>query len=149
MRNKVFVLGALLLVAALSTQCSKSKSDKEMDLLQEYLIENDITTEPTSSGIYYIETLIGTGPEASGGDQCEVKYKGTFLDGEEFDSGVHTFPLGYGRVISGWDEGINYMREGGKATLIIPSTMAYGEYGQNSIPGYTTLIFEVELLSIL
>ena len=149
MRNKFFVLGALLLVAIISTQCSKSKADKEMDLLQEYLIENDITTEPTSSGIYYIETLKGSGPEASGGDQCEVKYKGMFLDGEEFDSGVFTFQLGYGQVIRGWDEGINYMREGGKAILIIPSTMAYGVSGSRSIPGYTTLIFEVEILSIL
>ena len=149
MRNRILSISALLFVALISTQCSQNKLDTELELLQEYLIENDITTEPTSSGIYYIETLKGTGPDANGGDRVEVKYKGTFLDGEEFDSGTFPFSLGYGQVIRGWDEGINYMQEGGKAILIIPSSMAYGSNGRDGIPPYTTLIFEVELLNIL
>lgn len=128
--------------------CEKNKADEEMALLDSYLLENDITTLPTSSGIYYIETLKGSGPDASGGDRVEVKYKGTFLDGEVFDSGIHPFTLGIGQVIPGWDEGINYMREGGKAILIIPSNMAYGAYDRGGIPAYSTLIFEVELLEI-
>lgn len=141
----IIILGLSFIVLS----CEKSKADKELALLNEYLIENDIDASPTSSGIYYIETLLGTGPEVNGGDQVKVKYKGTFLDGEEFDSGVITIFVGVGQVIEGWDEGINYMREGGKATLIIPSSMAYKEYGQNDIPGYTTLIFEVEVMEIL
>ena len=132
-----------------SQSCEKSKLDNEMELLDAYLLEQNITTKPTASGIYYIETLKGTGPDASGGDRVKVKYTGKFLDGEVFDSGTFTFLLGYGYVIPGWDEGINYMQVGGKATLIIPSTMAYGSDGSGPIPGYTTLIFDVELIDIL
>jgi len=130
--------------------CSKnSPYEDEMAALNDYLIANNISQEPTYSGLYYIETERGSGPDAEGGDRVRVKYKGTFLDGSVFDSGTFIFTLGYGEVIRGWDEGINYMKEGGKAILIIPSDLAYGASGQGSIKGYTTLRFEVELLNIL
>lgn len=148
MKNAIYIL-PLLSLFVLTNSCSKNKSEEERVLLEAYLVENYITTDATSSGIYYIETLKGTGPDANGGDNVEVRYKGTFIDGEEFDSGIHSFLLGYGRVIPGWDEGIKYMKEGGKAILVIPSGMAYGSSGRDGIPGYSTLIFEVELLSIL
>lgn len=144
-KYSALLLGFLILVMS----CEKSKADKEMDLLNTYLLDNSIDVEPTSSGIYYIETLKGSGPEVKGGNEVRVKYTGTFIDGEEFDSGIFPFFVGYGQVIRGWDEGVNYMREGGKATLIIPSSMAYGPLGRNEIPPYTTLIFMVEVLEIL
>lgn len=149
MMRKARLFTILLGLSLVILGCEKSKADKEMEELDAYLLENNITEQPTTSGIYYIETLKGSGPDAKGGDRVEVKYKGTFLDGEVFDSGTHTFFLGGGKVIRGWDEGINYMKEGGKAILIIPSGMAYGPYGQGDIPGYSTLIFEVELTNIL
>ncbi len=76
-----------------------------------------------------------------------------FLDGEKFDSSYDRgepfeFTLGAGQVIKGWDEGISYMKEGGKATLIMPSSLAYGAYGAGIIPPYTSLIFEVELIDV-
>ncbi len=122
--------------------------DKEKAEIMAYIEENGITTEPTYSGLYYIETKKGSGASADGGDRVSVKYKGTFLDGEEFDSGEYEFVLGTGRVIRGWDEGISYMNEGGKATLLIPSTLAYGPNGSRSIDGYTPLLFEVEVVDI-
>lgn len=146
--KKLFVL-SLLLTPLLFSSCEKSKLDKEMEELEQYLLENGITTEPTSSGIYFILIEEGNGPEADGGDQVKVQYTGTFLSGEEFDSGIFTFRLGIGMVIPGWDEGINYMRVGDKARLIIPSQMAYGPDGYMDIPGYATLVFDVELLDIL
>ena len=149
MIRKIGFFSILLGLSLVFLSCEKNKADEEMDLLEAYLLENNITTEPTSSGMYYIETLKGSGPDANGGDRVEVKYKGTFIDGEVFDSGIFPFTLGIGMVIPGWDEGIKYMNEGGKAILIIPSNMAYGPSGRGSIPGYSTLIFEVELLSIL
>lgn len=149
MMRKAKLFAILLGLSLVILGCEKSKADKEMEELDAYLLENDITIAPTASGIYYIETLKGSGPDAEGGDRVEVKYKGAFLDGEVFDSGTFPFTLGIGQVIPGWDEGINYMNEGGKAILIIPSSMAYGPSGRGSIPGYSTLIFEVELINIL
>ncbi len=144
----VKLLVILLGLSLVLMSCEKSKADKEMEQLDAYLLENNITVEPTSSGMYYIEKLKGSGSDVKGGDNVTVRYKGTFLDGEIFDSGDYTFPLGYGRVIKGWDEGINYMNVGGKAILIIPSNMAYGSSDYNGIPAYSTLVFEVELLKI-
>lgn len=146
--KKIFyaLLPAVLLLA---NACEKESAyDKEQREIKEYIEENNITVEPTYSGLYYIETKAGTGASADGGDKVRVKYKGTFLDGEEFDSGVFTFTLGIGSVIQGWDEGISYMNEGGKAVLLIPSKLGYGSYGSGSIPGYTPLLFDVELMDV-
>lgn len=147
--KQLFWLVLLFVLLPVLSACEKSRIEKETELLQKYLVENNIEAEPTSSGIYYIEVLKGSGPSPKGGDQVTVKYKGYFVDGEVFNEGEFTFPLGYGYVIAGWDEGIRYMNEGGKALLIIPSQMGYGAEGRDDIPGYTTLIFEVELISIL
>ncbi len=146
-RHSTVVL--ILFTALVFVQCSKtSKWNQELADIATYLEENNITVQPTYSGLYYVETLKGSGPIAKGGDEVSVKYQGVFLDGSEFDSGTHDFTLGMGRVIKGWDEGIKYMHEGGKATLIIPSNLAYGPDDVRGIPGYSTLVFYVELLDI-
>ena len=148
-RVKLFVALFLVFGAVFIGACDKETDlEKENAAIQAYLEENNITTEPQYSGLYYIETVAGTGASADGGDRVRVKYTGTFLDGEEFDSGIYTFTLGTGGVIRGWDEGISYMNEGGKAILLIPSDLAYGVYGHNSIPGYTPLLFDVELMDV-
>lgn len=109
-----------------------------------------ITTE---SGLQYEDTQVGTGDEAKSGMTVSVHYTGTLENGTEFDSsrarGPFEFPLGGGMVIKGWDEGVAGMRVGGKRTLVIPSTLAYGPMGiPGVIPGGATLKFEVELLGI-
>jgi FKBP-type peptidyl-prolyl cis-trans isomerase len=118
-----------------------------------YLTANNITVEPTKSGLYYVETLAGTGDLPVEGDTVLVNYTGKFLDGSVFDSSDEGDPLefilGIGQVISGWDEGVSYMKKGGKATLIIPSDLAYGANGYYPvISGYSTLVFDVELVDI-
>lgn len=101
-----------------------------------------------------IEDLIeGTGVEAVSGKNVTVHYTGTFEDGRVFDSsrnrGPFSFPLGAGRVIKGWDMGVQGMKVGGKRKLTIPSELAYGSRGApGAIPPDTTLLFEVELLSV-
>jgi peptidylprolyl isomerase len=108
----------------------------------------------TKSGLEYVETQAGTGSQAKAGDLVRVHYTGKFLDGKVFDSSVSRgepleFPLGKGRVIKGWDEGIALMNVGGKATLTIPPQLAYGESGAGGvIPPNATLIFDVELVGI-
>jgi FKBP-type peptidyl-prolyl cis-trans isomerase len=108
----------------------------------------------TKSGLKYQDLKVGEGPEAEKGDLVTVHYTGTLTDGKKFDSSVDrsqpfTFPLGAGKVIKGWDEGVAGMKVGGKRKLIIPYELAYGEDGRPPvIPAKATLIFEVEMLKI-
>jgi FKBP-type peptidyl-prolyl cis-trans isomerase len=127
---------------------------EEMEILDKYLEDNNITEEPTESGLIFISTEKGNGKKAQKGETVIVHYTGYLLDGTKFDSSVDRgqpfeFPLGAGRVIPGWDEGIAMLNVGGKATLIIPSSIAYGPRGAGGmIPAYATLKFDVELLGI-
>jgi FKBP-type peptidyl-prolyl cis-trans isomerase len=105
----------------------------------------------TASGLEYIEVEAGTGAQAEAGKTVSVHYTGKFQDGKVFDSSVArgepiTFPLGAGRVIKGWDEGIALMKVGGKAQLIVPPELAYGERGAGGvIPPNATLVFDWNL----
>lgn len=106
----------------------------------------------TSSGLWYIMRNPGTDPKPTPGQTVSVLYRGTFGDGREFDKNINhekpfEFPLGQGRVIKGWDEGIALLGKGGFARFIIPSKLAYGKTGFASVIGpNTTLIFDVQLL---
>lgn len=105
----------------------------------------------TPSGLIYIETAAGSGDQPTASDTVKVHYKGTLIDGTEFDSSYKrnepaTFPLG--GVIKCWTEGVAKMKTGGKAKLICPPEIAYGEMGRPSIPPNATLTFEVELLEV-
>jgi len=95
----------------------------------------------------------GEGQEVKEGDSIIVHYTGWLEDGTKFDSSKDRdmpfeLKIGCGYVIRGWDEGIVGMKAGGKRRLIIPHELGYGKYGTNGIPGFATLIFEVELLKI-
>jgi FKBP-type peptidyl-prolyl cis-trans isomerase len=108
----------------------------------------------TASGLEYIEVEAGSGTQAEAGKTVSVHYTGKFQDGGVFDSSIPrgepiTFKLGAGNVIKGWDEGIALMKVGGKAQLIIPPALAYGERGAGGvIPPNATLVFDVELVSV-
>jgi len=111
-------------------------------------------TVTTSSGLQYVELAVGTGAVAKTGQNVSVHYTGWLENGNKFDSSVDrgqpfSFPLGAGRVIKGWDEGVQGMQIGGKRKLIIPSHLGYGARGAGgAIPPNATLIFEVELLGV-
>ncbi len=115
-------------------------------------------TITTASGLSYIDTELGTGAAAKAGQKAVVHYTGWLYQngakGNKFDSSVDrgqpfTFPLGGGRVIRGWDEGVAGMRPGGKRTLIIPPNLGYGAAGAGGvIPPNATLLFEVELIQV-
>ncbi len=112
----------------------------------------------TPSGLRYTETAPGTGAEPKTGQTVSVNYTGWLYEngkkGAKFDSSFDRnepikFPLGQGRVIKGWDEGLATMHVGGKRTLIIPPDLAYGNRGAGGvIPPGATLMFDVELVAV-
>jgi peptidylprolyl isomerase len=112
----------------------------------------------TSSGLQIIDTKVGTGASPKQGQTAVVHYTGWLYEngakGEKFDSSVDRgqpfeFPVGQGRVIKGWDEGVASMKIGGKRTLIVPPLLGYGQRGAGgAIPPNATLMFDVELLGV-
>jgi peptidylprolyl isomerase len=112
----------------------------------------------TASGLQYEDTTPGTGAAAVAGKTCTMHYTGWLwtngAKGKKFDSSLDhgspfAFPLGGGRVIAGWDEGVAGMKIGGKRTLLIPPDLGYGARGAGGvIPPNATLLFEVELLGL-
>jgi peptidylprolyl isomerase len=108
----------------------------------------------TATGLGYVEIVEGAGPMPKTGETVSVHYTGWLKSGKKFDSSHDRgqpleFPIGKGRVIKGWDEGVGSMKVGGKRKLVIPAHLGYGAQGAGSvIPPGATLIFEVELLAI-
>ncbi|MCC6140725.1 MAG: FKBP-type peptidyl-prolyl cis-trans isomerase [Nitrospira sp.] len=108
----------------------------------------------TSSGLQYIDQVVGTGDTATAGQTASVHYTGWLTNGTKFDSSVDrgqpfSFRLGVGQVIKGWDEGVQGMKVGGKRKLTIPSNLGYGARGAGGlIPPHATLVFDVELLGV-
>ena len=108
--------------------------------------------EEQPSGLKWQEIQVGTGPLAVD-KTASVHYTGWLEDGTKFDSSLDRgrpfdFPVGGGRVIKGWDEGVATMKVGGKRRLIIPTSLGYGDRGVGPIPGGATLIFDVELVGV-
>jgi FKBP-type peptidyl-prolyl cis-trans isomerase len=158
----------LILVLSVLPSCLKDDDgwEKEQKLLKQYLTANNITVEPTASGLYYIEEVEGTGAAVELGDYLIIEYTARLLTGLIFDStdsltavqngfyiqgklyGPLKFKLSYVSII-GVKEGLTYMKEGGKARLIIPSDIGFGPYSYGNIPAYSTLIYDIELLEVI
>ena len=134
-------------LAAKKTAEMKEAGDK---FLAENLKNENVKSTP--SGLQYVVEKEGEGAQPTAEDEVTVHYTGKLLDGTVFDSSVNrgepaTFPLN--RVIPGWTEGVQLMKEGAKYTFFIPSDLAYGPQGvQGVIPPHSTLIFEVELRKV-
>ncbi len=143
------------------TEAAAAKQ-KDIDdkLLQDYFAKNNIKATKTASGLYYTISKQGTGVVAKPGQKVSVNYTGKTMDGKPFDSNVDPafqhvqpfeFNVGQGMVIKGWDEGFSILKKGTKATLYIPSPLAYGANSPDPsrIPVNGILIFDVELLDVI
>lgn len=141
--------------------------DKE--IIDNYLAENNINAQQTESGLRYVITEEGNGPKPEQGQMVNVHYAGRLIEGTYFDTSIESvareqglynenrpggyvplsFPIGQGRVIKGWDEGISLLNAGSKATLYIPSTLGYGSRGSGPvIKPNSILVFDVELVKL-
>ncbi|MFT4545958.1 MAG: peptidylprolyl isomerase [Bacteroidia bacterium] len=140
------VFGWMLMVA---TKCNDKAVTEAGEKVKE--VTNDTIT--TASGLQYIIWKKGDGAQPENGDKVSVHYAGRLLDGSPFDDSYKRgkpfeFPLGGGRVIKGWDEGIAFLNVGDSATLIIPSELGYGSADRPTIPANSTLIFDVQLMDV-
>lgn len=145
----------------------KEQTEKDVKIIEDYLAENNLDATKTDSGLFYIIEKEGNGPEVEQGDNVLVNYTGYVLDGRVFDTSVEEVArengkltegrpyepievqVGMGSVIPGWDEGLQHMKEGSKAKLLIPSTLAYGERQvSEEIEANSVLIFDVEVTEV-
>ncbi len=127
----------------------------EQDSINTYILKNNIKQKPTESGLYYIEIKKGNGDKVDTGKTITMNYTGKLLNGQIFDSSLGEgrkpmeFVLQEDMMIKGFTEGLLKMRKNGKATLIIPSNLAYGAGNpQSPIPPYSPIVFEVEILDV-
>ena len=152
-RYRVIALLTVLLIGFTMSSSANATTPEENKLAGEAFLAENSTKDgviTTASGLQYQVLTEGEGPSPSASTSVTVHYKGTTLDGKEFDSSYSrntpaTFPLN--RVIAGWTEGLQLMNTGAKYRFFIPSDLAYGQRGAGGdIPPNATLIFEVELL---
>lgn len=139
----------------------------EPEKIATFLKEKGFRNKPTKSGLYYIETRAGKGKNVQPGNSVTVQYVARLTDGkiietslkeEAIKNGIFdslfeytpfTFVMGDKSTVAGWEEGISYMRTGGKAILVVPSSLAYGEMGlEELIPPYSPVVYEIEVLEI-
>ncbi len=137
----------LLAVSMLFLSCSGDDEEPSTQLtVEQYVEQNNLTTQVTPSGLHYIIKEQGTAPNPEPTSTITINYEGYFLTGGTFDSGNNvTFPLP--NLIAGWKEGIRLIGTGGSITLLIPSQLAYGPSGRGSIPPNAALGFEIDLIS--
>ena len=167
MKRVNFVFKSIVLVlflAGLVSSCMKSEdpssgntAETEATLFKSWKTQmksKNLAYDSTATKIFYIidKSKVGTGANVTAGNTVTVKYTGTFMDGAIFDSSesfsyVHK-PTTGSRMIPGWEEGIELLNKGAKATFLIPSALAYGSYGYYPIPPYSPLFFIIEVVDI-
>jgi FKBP-type peptidyl-prolyl cis-trans isomerase len=161
------LLGIMILsVSSCMKDDSEEKKAEEKKLLEEYILSNYSTVTPTESGLYYIETLAGTGDSVKLGEWMEIKYTGRLVARNDVmmtsdlqvakDNNIYTPGIYYGlsRQVQGYwyeglNEGISMMKEGGKARIIFSSDLGQGGYESSSIPAYSSMIFDIELVKVI
>jgi len=149
------------------TVMDKAQTD-EPGKIKKYIADNKLNVTKTDSGLYYVVTKAGSGIKPVPGDTVEVNYTLKLVSGKAIETSVKSdavkyklpmnpmnpykpirFAIGTKGMIKGWDEGMQLLNTGSKATLILPSSLAYGEHGSQQIQPYTPLVFDVELVNVI
>ncbi len=167
--RKYIVFLALTIIAGIFSSCEDNNlgklRERELDLLDKYIKSNNITVKPTNTGLYYIELEKGTGDTIKAGDRVDVLYRTwiimadslTLVDQNIDAQGRFYEPLRFQvtpqgtstSVVDGLNEGVKFMQRGTKAKMIVPSQIGYGQNGNQGIPGFSTLVFEVKIHKII
>lgn len=157
MNSKNILLPGLLIVL-ITASCLKTTSDEEYRneerlKIQTFLTANDsISFQGKESGLYYAEVVPGTGISPALNDTAFVFYSMKMINGIVIetmqDNDTMIFSVGQDHVLAGLDEGVTYMKEGGKSMLVLPSGLAFGTQGYLGIPGYSPILMDVELIKV-
>ena len=150
-----------------SNQMLEAMRQSEPARIAEFLAAGQLKATPRPSGLYYIETRHGHGKKVENGSEVTLNYVARLITGkiietsireEAIKSGIFdslfeytpfTFIMGDKSTVAGWEEGISYMRKGGKAVLVVPSSLAYGEEGlEDLVPPYSPVVYEIEILDV-
>src|SRR6266568_5041695 len=152
MKRVPWLLAAIAAITLAAPRASADEKEKAGDK------EGQSKMQKSATGLQYEDVKVGTGAQPKTGQTCVMHYTGWLWEsgakGKKFDSSLDRnrpfeFPLGQGRVIKGWDEGVATMKVGGKRNLLIPPQLGYGPRGAGKvIPPNATLLFEVELLGV-
>lgn len=122
--------------------------ENEAEIVQ-YITDNNLDATASGTGLYYVIEEEGTGVQPEADSNVTVVYKGYFTNGSVFDESDELgISINLTQVIPGWSEGMQYFKEGGSGKLLIPSSLAYGRYGNATIPGGAVVIFDVNLKSV-
>lgn len=153
---KIAAAGIVMLIVVGMTSCNieKKMQQDEEDQIRHFIAMNNITVQPTATGLYYLETQTGTGNAPIATDTVGVYYKMKLLTGVTLDDQTtgepFKFVLGDTDLIKGFREGISYMKVGGKANIVVPSSLAWGKFGYGYYVGpYTAVYFELDLQYII
>ncbi len=155
----LFMLSGLVVMALLSS-CDPSSNSVDLEAqeqlsIQSFLSANDtLDFERKTSGLFYFDLVVGTGPLAEADDTAYIFYAMQYLSGTIFDTNFETtdtliFKVNGGKLIPGFEEGVTYMREGGRSIFLAPSSLAYGSTGNYYISPYTPFIFQTHLVRLV
>ncbi len=146
----LLISSSVLFLAGCNKKSAEEQAAIDDQLIQDYLIANNLVAEKDPSGLYYIIDQQGTGPECNSNSDVRVAYTGYYTNGEIFDgSNAQGITFNLNGVIDGWRIGIPYFKEGGSGKLLIPSALGYGPNGGGSVPANSVLIFDIELIEVL
>jgi len=158
LRHLVMLTG--LIVTGLLSSCDPTRNTEDLEAQEHSSIESFLSTNDTldferkASGLLYLDVSVGTGPLAETNDTAYMFYAMQYLSGSIFDTNFETtdtliFKVNGGTLITGFEEGVTYMREGGKSIFITPSSLAYGSTGTIYISPYTPFIFQTHLVRLV
>ena len=153
----MYKIATLIVLSAFLIGCGGEAENDNATAFPELMegLDSGLQVFSTESGLHYVDIVVGEGAQPETGQIVSAHYRGWVKGGEQFDSSYDRgqpiqFPIGVGRVIKGWDEGLGSMKVGGKRRLLIPSELGYGQRsaaGGKITPG-ATLLFDVELVEV-
>jgi len=155
----LIMLSGLVAMALLSS-CDPTINSVDLEAQEQLSIESFLSANDTldferkTSGLYYFDLAVGAGPMAEANDTAYMFYAMQYLSGIIFDTNFETtdtliFKVNAGKLIPGFEEGVTYMREGGRSIFLAPSSLAYGSAGNNYISPYTPFIFQTHLVRLV